>query len=371
MFRDKERATIAIGPAGAWPSAFAKIMAEKGHNLRLLFRDPIDLSYFQNKHQTPRLPGIDMPPNVRGFTDIKTWIDGADLVIIGLPSIHFRTFWDRVKASVKTNTDILILTKGLEQVTHLRMSEIILEDNPARFDHIAVLAGPNQAQEVAGGATTGATLAAYKESTRNRLQKRLNSPRFSILTSEDVAGVEVGGALKNVAALGAGMADEFKITGSTKAFYLTRALEEIAAIGTTLSKNPLKAHESTFRGLAGYGDLSLSCYGGSTRNHRAGERIVQGWPIEKILEAETVEGYYTLKTAMDLVRGRKDQFPIISALYGIWYEGVPIRRDINQLLGRQPAKEQFGDKGFAFRTTIFIMRLLHNLRLSHVRNYIR
>lgn len=371
MFKDKERITIAVGPAGAWPSAFAKIMADRGHNVRLLFRDPLDLSFFQDKHRVTRLPGIEMPPNVRGFTDTKTWIDSADLVVLGPPSIHFREFWERVKGSVPKKTDILILTKGLEQMTHLRMSEIILEKDDNRFDHVAVLSGPNQAQEVASGATVGATLAAYEKSTRIRLQKRLNSPIFNVLTTEDLAGVEIGGALKNVIALGAGMADELHVPESTKAYYLTRALEEITQIGTTLGRNPLKAHESTFRGLSGYGDLSLSCYGISTRNHEAGQLIVQGVPIETILATKTREGYYALKTTEDLIKDREKDFPIISTLYEIWYEGVPITGDINQLLGRQSVREHFRDKDLSFRTTIFLMRAIHNLRLNQITGFLR
>ncbi|MBI2019059.1 NAD(P)H-dependent glycerol-3-phosphate dehydrogenase [Candidatus Daviesbacteria bacterium] len=367
MFKDKEKITIAVGPAGAWPSAFTKVMAERNHNVRLFFRNPLDLEYFQSKHQTPRLPGIEMSPNVKGFTDVKTWIDGAELVALGPPSIHFREFWNTVKTSVKNKTDILILSKGLEQITHLRMSEIILQTDSSRIDHIAVLSGPNQAQEVAEGELAGATLAAYNKSTGNRLQKRLNSKSFNVYTSDDVVGVEIAAALKNVLALGAGMADGFKVASSTKAFYLTRALGEITAIGTTIRNTPLKGHESTFIGLAGCGDFSLSCYGGNTRNHWAGERIVEGWSVQKILAAKTLEGYYALQTAKDLIRGEEDQYPIISALYGIWYEDVPIRGNINQLLGRQPVKEQFKDKGFGFRTTIFLMRMLHNLRLSHIR----
>lgn len=363
----KKRITTAIGPSGEWSSAFAKVIAERDdHHVRLFFRDPVDLKSFQETHQTKHLKGVEMPPDVKGFCDIKTWIDGAELVILGPPSIYFREFWNMVKTSIKPNTDILILTKGLEQVTHLLMSDIILEKDSTRIDHIAVLSGPNLAKEIATGAVAGAVVAAYDPKTANRIRARLNSDRFRVFTSNDVKGVQVGGALKNVAALGAGMIDEFKVADSTKVFYLTRALEEIAAIGTTISNNPLKAHESTFRGLAGYGDLSLSCYGKNTRNFRAGSRIVQGWPIDRILKEELVEGYYTLKTAMELVKDSKD-YPIISALYGIWYEGVPVRGDINQLLGKQPTKEQFGNKDIGFRLRILMVRILHNLGFNHFR----
>lgn len=361
----KERITIAVGPAGEWASAFAKVAAERNHHVRLFFHNPTDLVFFEQTHQTPKLKDVTMPNNVKAFTDIKQWTDGAELVVLGPPSIYFREFWNSVKTSIKPDTSILLLTKGLERETHLRMSEIILEKDPSRIDYVAVLSGPNQAKEVAKGELAGAVVAAHNPNTVNLIQTRLNSDQFCVYTSDDVAGVEYGAAFKNVAALGAGMVDAFQVAHSTKAFYLTRALEEIAALGITLS-----AHDSTFRGLAGYGDLSLSCYGGNTRNYRAGLRIVQGWPIHKILDEELVEGYYTLKTAMDLVRN-KDDYPIISTLYGIWYEGVPIRGDINQLLGRQPTKEQSADKGLGFKSRNIMRRWLHNLGLRNSGNHIR
>lgn len=355
----KEKITIAVGPAGEWPSAFSVMAAHKNHHIRLFLNNPNDLSFFHEAHQTKRLQDIEMPSNIKVFTDVKQWIDGAELVVLGPPSIHFREFWNRIKTSVKPQTDILILTKGLERETHLRMSEIILEKDPSRIDHLAVLSGPNQATEVAIGKLAGAVVASYKPNTASRIQKRLNSDHFCIYTSEDVAGVEYGAAFKNVTALGAGIADALEVASSTKSFYLTRALEEMTELG-----NKLGAHESTFRGLAGYGDLSLSCFGNSTRNHRGGKRLAEGWSFEQVEAEELREGLYTLKSAMELTMMHKIHAPIISALYDICYNKVPVSGDINQLLGKQPDREQFRDKGFEFKLKMFLTRLLHNARLK-------
>lgn len=364
MAEKLKRITIAVGPAGEWPSAFAVVAARNNHHVWLFFNNPDDLSFFQKTHQTKRLQGVEMPSNIKAFTDVKQWIDGAELVVLGPPSIHFRKFWNRIKTSVKPQTDILILTKGLERETHLRMSEIILEKDPSRIDHLAVLSGPNQAREVARGELAGAVVAAYNPETAARAQRRLNSDRFCVYTSPDTTGVEYAGAFKNVTALGAGIADTLNVSSSTKSFYLTRALEEMAELG-----NKLGAHESTFRGLAGYGDLSLSCYGNSTRNYRGGLRLAEGWTFEQVQAEELREGLYALKSAMELAILHKIHAPIISALYDICYKGVPVSGDINQLLGRQPTKEQFGDKDLGFRTKIFIMRALHNMWLSHIGNH--
>lgn len=359
MFKEK---TVAVGPAGQWGSAFALVLARSGHHVRLFLNDPGDVRYFQDYHRTKGLDA-EMPSNVIAFSDIKQWIDGAELVVVSPSSSGFRPFIRKINPSIPSKTDRLILSKGLEQETCKRMSEIMLEEDPTRIDHVAVLSGPNLAEEVARGELAGAVVASYNPGVADRIRKIVNSDSFNVYTSDDVAGVEYGAAFKNVTALGAGMADAFEVSSSTKSFYLTRSLEEMAALGKALG-----AHDSTFRGLAGYGDLSLSCYKGrdgqTTRNYRAGFRLAQGWSVEKVLSEELVEGYYTLKSAMELAQLHKIPSPIIAALYGIWYKGVTIRGDINQLMGIQPVKEQFGDKGIRFRLSRFLTRVFHNTGIS-------
>lgn len=355
----KERVTIAIGPSGEWGSAFALVAARKNHQVRLLMSNASDLKYFQETRQTPRLKGFEMPQSVKAFHDIKNWIDGSEIVVIAVPSLHFRSFVKMINPFIPKKADRVILTKGLEQGTHLRMSEIMLQENPACIDRLAALSGPNQAREIAAGDLAGAVVAAHKLNTAERIQRRLNSDHFCVYTSEDVAGVEYGAAFKNVTALGAGIADALKVSSSTKSFYLTRALEEMTELGSKLG-----AHESTFRGLAGYGDLSLSCYGNSTRNYRGGLRLAEGWSFKEVEAEELREGLYTLKSAMELTLLHKIHAPIISALYDICYKEISVNGDINQLLGRQRAREQFGGKGLGFKLKILLRRLLHNSHLN-------
>lgn len=351
--------TIAVGPAGEWGSAFALVAARNGHKVRILLRDPKDVTDFKHTHRTKRLHDTEMPSNVRAFSDVNQWLDGVDLVAVASSSVGFHPFIGSINSAIPRTIDRVILTKGVERETHLRMSEIMLQEDPTCIDRVSVLSGPNLAKEVARGELAGAVVASYHPGAADRVQKILHSDNFFVFTADDVAGVEYGAAFKNVTALGAGMADAFGVAASTKSLYLTRALEEMAALGSVLG-----AHESTFRGLAGYGDLSLSCYGGETRNYRAGLRIAQGWPIDKVLSAELVEGYYTLKSAMELAQLYNLHSPIISALYGICYEGVPVRGDINQLMGIQPTKEQFGDKGMRFQLGRIATRVMHNVGIN-------
>lgn len=352
----KEKITVAVGPAGEWGSAFAKVAAEKGHDVCLYMGTPEDVLVFQQTHRTRRLAGVDMPSNIQATSDKEEFVKDADLIVLAPPSKDFRSFWREIMPFIDPQTDRLILTKGLEQGTNLRMSEILLEQDPTSIDRIAVLSGPNLAKEVARSVLSGTVVAAYNLDTANRIQSWFNSEHFRVYTSDDPVGVEFGGALKNVMALGAGIADELKASSTSKALYFTRALEEMIRFGTALG-----GHEATFRGLSGEGDLFLSCIDGLTRNHRAGIRIAQGLSKAEILSIELVEGLYTIQSAVELARLHHIDVPIVDALYKVICGDLTIHEGINQLMGRQPTKEQLADKGLRFRLVMFIIRVLHKI----------
>lgn len=349
-------------------SALAWLFAKR-HDVRLFFQDPEDTADFQRTRRSKRLAGVDMPKNVIPTSDIKQFTGGANLVVLVPPSQAFRSFSKELMPFVGSNCDIMSASKGLERGTNQRMTEILLEADPTRIDHIAVLSGPNLAKEIARSAIAGTVIAAYNLDTAGRIQSYLmpdsRPDRFRVYISEDVVGVELGGALKNVMALGAGIADGLGVVSSTKALYFTRALEEMVKFGTSLD-----ACEETFRGLAVVGDLFLSCCGESTRNYRAGLKIAQGQSAEEILSSELAEGLHTIKSAIELAKIYRIDTPIMSALYAVIYEGLDIAEGIERLMGRQPTKEHLRDKGPVFQLARLGMRALCKVGINPKRSTI-
>lgn len=358
-----EQKIFSVGPAGAWGSAFAKIAAEQGHEVRLYIRDVEDLRQFRRTRRTKRLPGETMPANVIATSDKAEFIEGTDLFVVATPSSFLRPYHIGFQGLKNPRTPTLILSKGLEEGTNLTMSQVWLEEDPTSIDHIAVLSGPNVAgemahvNEIAQLAYAGTVVAAYNPEIATLIQSWLNSKRLRIYTSEDVLGVEFGGSLKNVMALGAGMGDELGAPPISKAFYFTRALEEMVRFGTALG-----AHEATFRGLAVVGDLYLSCIPDATRNYRAGVKIAKGQSRDEILaSSELAEGLYTIGSAAQLARENNIDAPIIFALYDVLFNGLNIYKAIDQWMDRPPTKEQQGDRGLHFRLGMLWRRALHNI----------
>lgn len=353
---------IAVGPAGEWGSAFAKVAAERGHRVTILLRNPEDVKEFQRTHRTRRLPGAKMPNNVYATSDIEAFTDDADLIAVSSSSKDFRPFFRKLRPSIPPKADVASLTKGLERETHLRMSAIILEEDPTLIDRIAVLSGPNLAKEIAQRAIGGMVVAAYNPAVADRIRSLLGSNRLSVFVSDDPVGVEYGGALKNVMALGAGIADAMGALNTSRAFYATRALEEMIRLGVKLG-----GREETLRGLSGNGDLLLACLG-ATRNYRAGERLAQGLSVDEILEIELAEGLYTLESAAELAKHYNIDASIIFGLYDVVYNGLDIREGIKQLMGRQPAMEHRGNHGLGFHLARLAMRAWHNFGINPLRN---
>lgn len=354
MFKSKERITVAVGPVGEWGSAFALVLARRNHTVRAFSNHPDDLEPFQRIHQTSR------PHNVRLFTDARKWIDGSELIVISTSSRGLRPFVQKIKPDIPPKADILLLPKGLEDITHKRMSEILQEEAPNCRDRLAVLAGPNQAHDVARGELTGAVVAAYNPSVAKRIQKWINSDRFWVLTSEDVSGVEYAATFKNVAAIVAGIGHQLNLAPSTRAFLQTRVLEETIAISTSVGKplDPLIALPLTSIGLAGLGDQLLSYGDSSTRNHRAGMRVAEGWSFEDIEKEELREGLYALKATYELAKKYNIPAPIINNLYDWVYNGRP--KDVYQLIGVQPPQEKFSNGDITYKVRAFLSRLMHN-----------
>lgn len=358
-----ERKNISVGPAGAWGSAFAKLASERGHRVRIYFRDPQDVKEFQKTHRTKRLPQEVLSRHIRATSDLTEFADGADLIALAIPTQELRPFFHKLRPSISSTTYVANLSKGLERETHLRMTEIMLEEDSTLIDRIVVMSGPGVAADVAQGAIASMVVASYNPPVAEEIRPWLASNRLVVYASKDPAGVEYGGALKNVMALGAGIADEMKASATSKSFYATRALEEMIALGTALG-----GQRETFIGVTGLGDLQLSCFGDSTRNFRAGQRLVRGLSVDEIQDIELAEGLYTLESAAELAKRYNIDASIIFGLYDVVYNGLDIREGIKQLMGRQPAKEHRGNHGLGFHLARLAMRAWHNFGISPLRN---
>lgn len=346
---------IVIDPAGEWGSAFGKSVAENhpSYEVRFLLHKLKDLPLFLETREMRRLPGYPMPANVTVTLDVQKWAMGADLFVLAAKSKFFRTSYLDISPVISYGTPIVILTKGLEQETNLMMTEIILEEDPGRIDDITALAGPNGAKEVAGGALVGAVVAAYNYETAVKVQDMITSDKFRVYASDDVVGVEIGAVLKNILSLGAGMADEKHMPQSTKAFFVTRGLEEMARFGEAFG-----AHQATFRSLSFLGDLLLGCYGGITRNYLAGTEIAK----KLSPSSETLEGLDSIDSVIALAKQHNPpiSMPLIEMINEV-VKGKDLQAAMYELMGRPPTKEQLVDKGLVFNANNLGIRIRHKL----------
>ena len=280
------------------------------------------------------LPGIHLPDNV-SLTSRLSDCAAADLIVFVVPSEALREITARLGEVLRDrNVVILSCTKGLEHGSGMRMSQIIGETFPS--NPIAVLSGPNLAAEVARGLPTATVIGSTQEQCACMLQGRLGTPRFRIYTADDVAGVELGGALKNVFAIAAGASEGLRLGDNAKAALVTRSLAEMIRFGTAMG-----GRLNTFYGLSGAGDLVLTCYSKQSRNHTVGERLGRGEPLDRIAATMEMvaEGVPTAKSTYERARALGIETPIIDQVYALLYEGKPATRALQELLGREQKPE--------------------------------
>ncbi len=352
---------VGVVPAGALGSAFAKIAADMGHQVTLYFNRPESLETFKATHRSDRLEGIDLPRSIHGTCDIQEVVKGARVLFLAPPSVRFREVFQNLKTSLRGDCDVLIGTKGLEEGTNLTMSQIVLQERPNHIDHVAVMSGPNIANQMALRKETGTVIASYQAGTAKRLQALFNTNYFRVYTEEDVIALETAGALKNIMAFGVGIVNVLDVSQNTKALYFARALAEMAMIGKVLGAQD----ERPFMGLSGAGDFFLSCIGQGTRNTRAGEAFARGRSLKELeTSKDLVESLYTVKVAADIVRKHNLNAPITLAINGMVHEGWDKSVCIQQLMDRKPEKEQLRDKDLGFYLARLGTRLLHNIGIG-------
>lgn len=325
---------VAIAPAGVWGTALALPASAGGHRVRLWRRTPGWSARWDRGHEA--LPGLRLPDNVTPCEQIGEAVAGADLVILSPASTVLREHCRLIRPHLRPGAVIVTVTKSIEPGSHLLVHQVVGEEIPSHADRIVALSGPNFAHEVAAGLPTGSVAACPDLDLAALVQDLLMTDRFRIYTNPDLTGVELAGALKNIVALGVGISDGLQMGDNARAALITRGLVEMARLGTAMGANPM-----TFAGLAGMGDMVLTCTGDSSRNRRAGLAIGQGRSAADFVREThlTVEGIPTTRAAWQLAQELGVRMPVTEAIYLVLYEGLSPIGAMERLMGRPRAHE--------------------------------
>ncbi len=329
---------IAIIGAGSWGTALARLLADKGHDVLLWAFEPEVAEGIETTHRNPLyLSAIELPESIRATTKLSDALAGRELIISVVPSIALRRVWQEGARHLDRRAIIVSCTKGIEEKGFTLMSEVLHQSLPALdHAHLCVLSGPSFAQEVAEGLPTSVVIAGDDATTCRTVQEAFRTDAFLTFTHDDVIGVEVGGAVKNVIAIAAGLSDGLGFGHNARAAIITRGLYEMTKIGRALGANPL-----TFMGLSGIGDLVLTCTGKLSRNHRVGLELGQGKALEEIQSGMQMiaEGITTTAALHRLAVHRQINTPICAVMYRILYEGLKPKEAVRELC-TMPLKEE-------------------------------
>ncbi|MDP9181522.1 MAG: NAD(P)-dependent glycerol-3-phosphate dehydrogenase [Actinomycetota bacterium] len=327
----------AVLGCGAWGTAFAKILADAGNDVVLWARRP-ELAEAVNSHRenADYLPGIVLPRGIRATSEAGDALDGADVVVLAVPSQTLRDNLAAVAHQVPSDALLVSLMKGVELGTTKRMSEVVREVADAPEERVVVVTGPNLAKEIAAEQPTASVVACTSIEAAERVQQMAHTPYFRPYTNVDVVGCELGGAVKNVIALAVGMAEGMGFGDNTKASLITRGLKEISTLGVALGADPV-----TFSGLAGLGDLVATCSSSLSRNHRFGSRLGRGDTVEEILAEPhlTAEGYKSCESILALGRKHDVEMPITQNVVSVCHEDMRPVDMLTALMGRETGME--------------------------------
>jgi glycerol-3-phosphate dehydrogenase (NAD(P)+) len=325
--------TIGVIGAGSWGTTLANLFAEKGHAVTLWTYEPSLCQIMKEKRENSLyLPHITLSERIAPTTSITEACLDKDLLVFVTPSQALRNVASQTVPHLTTGLTFAIASKGIENSTLLPMSAVMKDVLPvSHHGSIAVLSGPSFASEVSRKMPTAVCVASDDEGVAQKVQKVLATTYFRVYTNPDPTGVELGGALKNVIAIAAGMSDGLGFGHNARAALITRGLREIARLGTHMGARP-----QTFSGLSGLGDLVLTCTGELSRNRSVGLRIAQGAKLKDILEGmkEVAEGIHTTLAAYHLSRKHKIDMPITEQTYAILYQDKPAKDAVYELMGR-------------------------------------
>lgn len=332
---------IAIIGTTTWGITLAILLANKGAEVRLRARTQKEANKIRKKGPDPaRFPDVTLPEQIVITSRMGEALDDVSAVILPVPSATMRQNISQVASHLTKSTIVISAAKGLEIGSNKRMSQVIAEEIDPRFEpNICVLSGPNLAREIMHNHPAAAVVAAEDMNTAKKAQRLLTCPNFCVFTNSDVIGVELGGTLKNIIALGAGIADGLGYGDNAKAAFMTRGLTEITALGMALGANPL-----TFSGLAGLGDVIATCASPLSRNHYVGTELAKGRPLAEILESmtEVAEGVNTTLVATNLAQQLGLEMPITEKIHQVLYEDADPRQAAVELMGGNAKHELSG-----------------------------
>jgi glycerol-3-phosphate dehydrogenase (NAD(P)+) len=335
---DARRGPVAVLGAGSWGTALAMHLGRSSVPVRLWARDAALAASMGARRENPRyLPGVKLPDGVTVTAEVGEALAGSHIVLVAVPSHFVEDVLVDVADRIARDAVLVSATKGLEPRHGLRMSELLAQRLPGR--PVAVLSGPSFAREVAQGRPTALVIASSDEGIAADLQRRLAGPTLRLYTNRDVVGVELGGAVKNVMAIATGLVDGLGLGENARAALITRGLAEIVRLGTAAGAQP-----ATFAGLAGLGDLVLTCTGSQSRNRALGGEIARG---RSLVEAEAgtpmvAEGVRTVSSVLRMARDRGVTMPICEEVAAVLFEGKPAAESLASLLAREPKPEEEG-----------------------------
>ncbi|MBQ9986026.1 MAG: NAD(P)H-dependent glycerol-3-phosphate dehydrogenase [Oscillospiraceae bacterium] len=326
---------ISIIGSGGWGTALAVLLTKNGHSVTLWSFEEKEYEHLKNERENRAfLPGVLFPDELVCTNDISVAKD-AEIVVMAVPSFAVRATAKKLSQYISDEHIVVNVAKGIEKDTSKRLSEIIEEEIPVGCD-IVVLSGPSHAEEVGRGVPTAIIATSRSKSAAETVQNVFMNESFRVYITDDVVGVELGAALKNVMALAAGVCDGLGLGDNSKAALMTRGLAETVRLGVALG-----GKEETFAGLAGLGDLIVTCMSMHSRNRRAGILIGEGVPTDKALEkiGAVVEGYYATQSAMQLAQRKGIEMPITAEMHKVLFEGADPKNALYNLMTRDKKSE--------------------------------
>lgn len=329
---------IAVLGAGSWGTALSMVLAENGNDVRLWGNVPKQINEINEKHtNTDYLPETKLSEKIKGFLNLEEALEDVEVVLFVVPTKVTRSVAQQVSRLLKEKVILVTASKGLEQKSHKRISVILEEEIPAeKREAVVALSGPSHAEEVAVKDLTTITSASTNSEAAIVIQQLFMNDYFRIYTNKDIIGVELGAALKNIIALGAGALAGLGYRDNAKAALMTRGLAEISRLGVAYGADPL-----TFLGLSGVGDLIVTCTSVHSRNWRAGNLLGKGHNLNEVLEnmGMVVEGVTTTEAAYELAANKNIEMPITEAIYNVLYNDAGIRETITALMTREAKPE--------------------------------
>lgn len=325
---------VAVLGSGGWGTALAMLLVENGHDVTLWSYQAEESRHLAETGENPLLPGVKLPQGLTYTSDLAC-VTGCAVVVMATPSFGVRSTAGQVKDLLAPDAILVSVSKGIEKGTSLRMTQIIREVTEDKWPVVA-LSGPSHAEEVARQVPTAVVSACPDQAAAEVIQDLFLNDHFRVYSSSDVIGVELGAALKNVMALCTGCCTGMGLGDNTKAMLMTRGLAEMARLGTALG-----ARKDTFAGLAGMGDLIVTCTSMNSRNYRAGILIGQGTPVQEAIQkiGAVVEGYYAVDSARELAAQVGVEMPITLAAYDVLYRGRDPREVLLSLMRREKRHE--------------------------------